>query len=101
MYHDWSLIPKGKIVCDVGVLTRFTRCVFTGNILQVKTLGELEIELNRATLMIPPQSVLNADVDLGTVESAVTGVFNPFCPNLGGKHVEGSLEFGLGFVPSF
>lgn len=43
-------------------------------ILQVESDRQLEIELHCGTLELAHQGIIDCDVNLGTVESAVTGV---------------------------
>lgn len=42
-----------------------------GRVLQLEALRQLEVQLNRRTLMVTPQSVGHLDVDLGTVKGTV------------------------------
>ena len=47
------------------------------DVVQVKSLRKLEVELDGGTLVLPLEGVLQGDVYLGAVESAVTGVQLP------------------------
>jgi hypothetical protein len=47
-------------------------------IFQVESLRELEIELDSSTLVPSLQCILNANIDFGTIESAVSRVEGPF-----------------------
>ena len=64
-------------------------------ILEVKTDGKLEIELDSAALMRSLKSIENLDVDLRSVESAITWVLLPGLS----EFVEGLSKGGLGLVP--
>ena len=44
---------------------------------QVEPVGQLEVELDRGALVLPPQGVHQGDVNLGPVEGTVSGVQLP------------------------
>ena len=49
-------------------------------VLEIKPERELEIQLERGTLMVPPQRVSDEDVDLRTIEGSITRVDRPWPP---------------------
>lgn len=51
---------------------------FSTSILEVETLGELEVELDGGALEGTMEGVSDGDIDFGTVESPVTWVDFPF-----------------------
>ena len=65
------------------------------NITDIKPLRQVEVNLDRRALPIVPQSILDFDIDLGTVENALpsiyaVGQFNP---------VQDILQRFRGFFP--
>ena len=62
-------------------------------ILEVEAVRELEVELDRRALEGPTERITDGDVDLGSVERAVSGVQIPLARVL---LVEGSLQLLLG-----
>lgn len=81
MDDDW---PTRRLVA---------RGVIRGAVLEVETLRELEVELDRRALEGPTERITDGDVDLGSVERAVSGVQIPLARVL---LVEGSLQLLLG-----
>lgn len=64
MNHHWS-------IHGIFVVVRPT-------ILEIESLRKLEVQLYRSTLVRSFESILNGDIDLGTIERAVTRVELPF-----------------------
>lgn len=52
-------------------------CLVRAAVLEVEALGQLEVELDRCALVRALERVANGDVDLGSVERAVSGVDLP------------------------
>ncbi len=78
MDHDWAM----------------SRIVGTHKI-QVKSLGQIEIELDRAQLMKALQSVLHIEIDFRTVKCAIAFVDLVGTP----KRIQRSFESGFGLIP--
>ena len=68
---------------------RFVCCVVGGSVFEVEPLGELEVQLDRSALEGALERVTDGDVDLRTVESAVSWIELPFT---GVFFVEGTAE---------
>lgn len=57
-------------------------------VLEVESLGELEIQLERGALMVPAEGVPDENVDLGAIEGTVLGIDGPGVT----KSIEGVRE---------
>lgn len=57
-------------------------------VLQIESLGQLEVELERGALVVSAETISDQDVDLGTVEGTITGVDGPWAA----KAVEGVFQ---------
>ena len=61
-------------------------------ILEVKAEGLLEVDLNGTALVLSAQRIVDLDIDLGTIEGAITVVESPGLTELDESFLEGSLS---------
>lgn len=68
MDHDWA----GRcLIVRLFIVIRST-------VTQIETFRQLEVKLNRCALEGSTKGITDCDVDFGTIESSVAGIFFPF-----------------------
>mmetsp|Transcript_3914 Transcript_3914/g.9378 ORF Transcript_3914/g.9378 Transcript_3914/m.9378 type:complete len:339 (+) Transcript_3914:286-1302(+) len=80
-------------LCSFVLLIHFLHALLP--VLQVEADGSIEVQLDRAALMLSLHRILKPDVDLGTVECSVSRVQRPLSARL----VQRCLELRLRVVP--
>ena len=88
-----SMSALYQLYQQAGVVWRFKKEIrFVG---QIKSFGQLEIQLDGCTLMFSTQCIFNLDIDLGAVKGTVTFFQIPG----GAKAIQRISELFLSLVP--
>lgn len=95
--HDRSGITHGQVLLNTGTVGG--RLILGLDVSKLESLRQVEIQLDRAALVVSSQGVVYSDVNLRAVESTIARILLPFGANSLRERVKGILELGFGHIP--
>ncbi|KAI6760208.1 hypothetical protein HG531_013409 [Fusarium graminearum] len=93
-----ACVSSRQILLRVASITH-TSLPLVGDVSQLKSSRQVEVELHGTALVLTLQGIEQGDINLGAVESTITGVELPLSTGLLSKGLEGLLKFFLGRIP--
>lgn len=93
--HDWARVSGRQILRGIAAVTDAT-LILACQVSKLESSRKVKVQLDGTALVVSAESIVQSDVDLGAVESTVTGVHFPLGIVFLSEGVQSLLKLLLG-----